>query len=342
MGKLKMMKIQTPENMNDLLECHWKWFITTQCQKKDLIGDKYKCTGKSRDRIDLIKEEIDINARDIEDLITADYKIWRRYIRKLKDITADNEIKRVRLLHYFGYDSWIKNKNGWNAYKYMQGLGVRVCPYCNKNTLDYSIIGEKDLIPRTHFDHFFPKDIYPFLSCSLYNLIPCCYTCNSAKRNEITKIIYPYEEEFGEDGEFKLVPSVDKKKRIVYQNREFRDITADNSMVKLIPQEDSKLKERIKGADKIFHLSEIYSQQEHFIRDLIEKINAYPHKKNIIKSFKLKATGKKLFYWLFNLPIRENEVYPYQKITKDLLKQIGNLEDMSWLKQKLTEIYEIV
>lgn len=311
-----MIKIQiSTEQMDKLLDEHWKWFKDSTCRKAR--GRKY--TGKLCRRVDLIEKDMGGNI-DVEALIKADYKTCRRYIRKFNNIP--NDVK-TRLLHYFGYDLWVTKKDGWNAYTYMQRLGVSVCPYCNRNSLDYSRNSGEKIIPRAHFDHFFSKDKYPFLSCSLYNLIPCCYTCNSAKHNKTRSIIYPFEEEFGNDGEFKLV--VDKTKK-PYNRREFRGIIEDNSIVKLTTKEGSILKRRINGADNVFHLSEIYSQETSFIRDLIYKIRSYSDRLGNMKLFKLLKKENEFFYLFFNLPMDDNVIYPYQKFTKDILKQIGGFK----------------
>jgi len=44
---------------------------------------------------------------------------------------------------------------------------VMVCPYCD---------GSKD---SGDFDHYFPKESYPFLACSPWNLVLACRDCNS-------------------------------------------------------------------------------------------------------------------------------------------------------------------
>lgn len=41
---------------------------------------------------------------------------------------------------------------------------------------------------KNHFtlDHFIPKSKYPYFSLSLFNLIPCCYSCNSKFKGSLT------------------------------------------------------------------------------------------------------------------------------------------------------------
>lgn len=56
-------------------------------------------------------------------------------------------------------------------------LGLTVCPYCNR---DY-INARGGKVSGAQLDHFYNKDSYPFLSLSLYNLIPVCGNCNRVK-----------------------------------------------------------------------------------------------------------------------------------------------------------------
>jgi hypothetical protein len=71
-----------------------------------------------------------------------------------------------------------KKLNKEMAYTIIDKLDVSVCPYCNEDPLHYKkgIKGEKDYRPA--FDHFYPKSKFPFLSLSIYNLVPSCEFCN--------------------------------------------------------------------------------------------------------------------------------------------------------------------
>lgn len=310
-----MIKIQIPTDMHDILEEHWNWFKKSKCKEMS----NGKCSGKLHKRVDLIEKEMDGDI-DVEAIIKADYKTCCVYKKKLENITDE---KRKKLSHYFGYSQWIdkNNEKDWNAYKYMQRLHVNVCPYCNKNEIDYSDNADDLSIPRSPFDHFFPKDKNPHLSCSLYNLIPCCHTCNLAKSNKATDnkdIIYPYEEEFGENGEFVLV---DNKIGTKYKKGAFRNLIIDNSTVEL-DIKDSGLKERIIKANEIFDLEKRYSQKKDVIGNLIDKIYAFPDILCLMNSLNLFEDEKKSLLLFFELPRDDNTIYTYQKFKKDILKQL--------------------
>ena len=60
---------------------------------------------------------------------------------------------------------WITKKKGQN-----------VCTYCNRQyvfTVEDNE-GDNGKIARPELDHWFPKELYPIMSLSFYNLIPCC------------------------------------------------------------------------------------------------------------------------------------------------------------------------
>jgi hypothetical protein len=71
-------------------------------------------------------------------------------------------------------------------------LNVKTCPYCN---MHYTLFAEESnkKLAKFQFDHFFDKSDYPFLSMSLYNLIPSCAVCNHGKSTgKVSLIFHPY------------------------------------------------------------------------------------------------------------------------------------------------------
>lgn len=81
------------------------------------------------------------------------------------------------------------------SYKLITESGVSVCPYCNENNI-YNTDGDHKSY-RSELDHFFPKSKFPFLSLSLYNLIPSCNICNGPLKGNFdtfyNKAAYPYQ-----------------------------------------------------------------------------------------------------------------------------------------------------
>ena len=61
---------------------------------------------------------------------------------------------------------------------YMERIGIQTCVYCNNAEAAYSDEKEEAYY---HFDHWKPKDQYPFLSICFFNLYPSCSNCNGHK-----------------------------------------------------------------------------------------------------------------------------------------------------------------
>lgn len=70
-----------------------------------------------------------------------------------------------------------KEWEGWNMAEFVRLIDVRYCPYCNAETVGTARLPGRIYVPD--IDHIFPKEKYPLLSLSLYNLVPACNRCNS-------------------------------------------------------------------------------------------------------------------------------------------------------------------
>lgn len=107
------------------------------------------------------------------------------------------------LYKIFNYKSF---RSSAKAIWFSESLMIKSCTTCNTQyTLKtYKKNNTKLLF---HLDHYFPKSVYPYLSLSYYNLIPCCASCNMSKSNKPFKInenIHPYIENFHDIARFNL------------------------------------------------------------------------------------------------------------------------------------------
>lgn len=113
-----------------------------------------------------------------------------------------NNIEKVKffdlLLKIFDYDTFRASVLPQISMR----LNIKSCPYCNQQfTLNIrkewtnkkkNRIYNKDLA-KLQFDHYYNRSSYPFLSMSLYNLIPSCAVCNQLKSNiEFPLIFHPF------------------------------------------------------------------------------------------------------------------------------------------------------
>lgn len=94
----------------------------------------------------------------------------------------------------------LRNKKGeW----FLESLHLKSCPYCNRSYTSKIIKKNGNVYVNFELDHFYNKRDYPVLALCLYNLVPSCHTCNHIKSALSTELIYPYLEEYGEQGGFK-------------------------------------------------------------------------------------------------------------------------------------------
>lgn len=60
-----------------------------------------------------------------------------------------------------------------------KALGIRACPYCNaEEIIVQDLVEEGVRIRSSELDHFYPKELFPYLAISLYNLVPSGSVCN--------------------------------------------------------------------------------------------------------------------------------------------------------------------
>lgn len=127
------------------------------------------------------------------------YRIFNPALGRSGELTSfGNIIKNI-----FNYKSFRQSKK---AIWFSNSLNIKSCTTCNTQ---YTLMtnqrsGEKLLF---HLDHYFPKSVYPYLSLSYFNLIPCCASCNMSKSNKpfsLKENIHPYIENFNDIAKFNL------------------------------------------------------------------------------------------------------------------------------------------
>lgn len=171
-----------------------------------------------------------------------------------------------------------------------QHLDVNVCPYCAlENIQSYS---GQNISVRPDLDHFYPKTRFPFLSISLYNLIPAGPICNQKHKKNHPMLGYMHPNIDGFEVEpvfnFGFIPDGDIRKTLRI------DILKQRSIYKN------------KNVD-IFKLRDLYNGNE----DLREWFfNLYE-----LKVF-LKELGKDLSLIDFHSPIYKNNVDLSRPTTK--------------------------
>ena len=227
---------------------------TIECIGDSLIKEKLlelydKNQGLSNSE-EKMKPSLDEQTIDIKKLLLADKQQLEGYINKFGKISRNNSKELCEKI--FRYDTFSGRKSAYNILKIQN---VTVCPYCNRQYI--FTLGNHKVRPQ--FDHYYPKSIYPYLALSIFNLIPSCSICNQAKSSFDTHncpILYPYEEEFGDEVRFRIIS--DDIKYI-------HGMTDDFDLYLQMDGVDSKKVEKVEQQNKQLHLMKLYHTREEAI-----------------------------------------------------------------------------
>jgi hypothetical protein len=245
-----------------------------------------------------------------------------------------------------GYDDYLskieieKQKNNqkfkiqkeYHAYKLVENLGIKTCPYCNRSYI--SFVNEKkdnenkdeksNKKTRPQLDHFYPKAIYPFLACSFYNLIPSCSACNHMKSDDDSyvdekdgKLVHPYnvkDSDFTFSYTFNnldILKSIDEK-NIRFEDEEKIKITLDRKYEK---------------NNEYFQIETIYQNHKDIVIELILKEINYPRSyiNELIKNGF--GTEEEIYRFIFSNYLKIDDLHkrPLSKLTKDIVEELGIL-----------------
>ena len=189
------------------------------------------------------------------------------------------------------YDIYDDFRIEW-AKKLVELTNTKVCPYCNRNF----IVNFDTHNTTVELDHYFPKNKYPYLAISLYNLIPSCHTCNHKKRSEKLKI-YPYRESFNDYVSFSLNPTA------------LPFIESNIELVIKKKKNTRKVRKKINNYERVLNISTLYENHKDIVFEMIKNTELYPESR--LKELQ-DLTG-----------------IPYQEIKKDIFKLIDDDADLS-------------
>jgi len=283
---------------------------------KELIDSIDTSTMETSDRNCIVYLEC-----KIEDILKANSTQLKEFIEYFKanhsnSIGAENQKKedwhplyKILRDEIFEkeYNNWGKREKEYGAYKFVNTLGLKTCPYCNRN---YTfVVDEENGKLRPEIDHFYPKSIYPFLAMSFYNLIPSCPICNHTKRSKVAvNLINPYDIK-NDDFELTYKPT-----DISFSYIENKKYNMDSFEI-----EFKKSNENI----DIFKLDELYKQHKDIVADLLMKKAYYP-KSYIEELEKFGFSKDELYRYLFCNYKKDEDLHkrPLSKLTKDILEQL--------------------
>lgn len=258
--------------------------------------------------------------------IPSDLKIHIKKIENIDVHVRDRGKKPSKinqlLYHLFVelcYDSSNKDKNNivFNKFDFTESLNIHTCPYCNRNY----IYTTKQSKLKNEIDHFYPKDKYPYLAISFYNLIPSCKFCNqiSVKGAFDTykkKVKNPYDIN---TNDFKFTYTI-KSIHLNNKTKQFKekDCFLEEKNISIA------FKNKIDANVKCFKLDEIYEKHTDIIIELICKKMYYP--KSYIEQLKgLGFTKKEIYRFLLSNYSETKDFHkrPLSKLVKDISEELN-------------------
>jgi len=311
-----MLKIAFNQELFDLhyevLKKELQALITQICRDKKIVKKRKKSDGKfeNYDYLLLSQSDIDyIKNLNLDMLIKA--KFLKEIIDELgKPAKGSNKYK---LLFYIfvekGYEKFFsqgKNERKYSAYGFVEKLGLKSCPYCNRN---YTfVVRRRKLIPE--IDHFYPKTIYPYLAVNFFNLIPSCQTCNKTKTNDVDFAwINPY------DINTKSFQFTYKPNGIDFVALEKEKYNFDSFEIKINGNEENI---------KTFKLRELYEQHKDIVLELLIKKAYYP-KSYIEELAGFGFSKSEIYRYLLGNYSDDKDLHkrPLSKLIKDISEELG-------------------
>jgi hypothetical protein len=290
-------------------------------EKKQLIKCKLVDEAKEKEILkylkDNLKEIIDAEPKELLEIIEE----IRIKFPEIKNNKTTNIYKIIYCIFVDrGYEAKISTTSDTSiAYKLVENLGIKTCPYCNRSYI--SFVKTKKKKTRPQLDHFYPKAIYPFLACSFYNLIPSCSACNHMKSDDDNfedekkgDLVHPYNVK---DGDFTFsytFDNLDILKSIDEKNIRFED----EEKIKIT------LNTKYKKNNKYFQIETIYQNHKDIVIELILKEINYP--KSYIEELIRNGFGTKeeIYRFIFSNYLENDKLHqrPLSKLTKDIIDEL--------------------
>lgn len=205
--------------------------------------------------------------------------------------------------------------------RYFGKIGIKACVYCNSQL---SIVINRSRIEkfaRFEVDHHYPKMAFPFLSISLFNLYPCCSSCNKIKSSSSINFNL-YTDDVSKINKSEYNFEITSASKCAYL------LTKDNESIEIHFIDSSLLPTGYKSLQSAFNIKEIHDTQKDIIAELIIKTQIYNESfKSILKNnfSKLGLNQSDFDRVIVGNYIEDKDIHkrPFSKMTMDIAKQLG-------------------
>lgn len=221
-----------------------------------------------------------------------------------------------KLYEAFNYDGFRQS----TLIQLVKKMNLKACPYCNHQYTLYvfkKIGSNHKSMAKFQYDHFFSKVKYPFLSMSLYNLIPSCSICNQGKTdNKLDKRFNPYVTDLGSIFKFTVAKPVS-----LFIGAQAKD----EIELSLTPKEGYTPKE-VNEYDETFNIKAQYARHKDIIQEIYDKtyLDSYFSEKGHFPFLSKIDDPRKLLYGV-SLETSDIEKRPMTKFIQDLREQLKEL-----------------
>lgn len=289
--------------------------------------------------------EIGIKLNAISSAITNEEKRLLTFVRKNLDyilVCPPEKLEKLVLITNKYFNCLLKknkfNSDLFNAFNY-EGyrenklidlacfLNVKSCPYCN---MSYTLFAEngkhyKYMVTKFQFDHFYDKQEYPFLSMSLYNLIPSCAVCNQNKsRTRLSLRFHPYLYVIHEQFNFKLE---DKLSLLYGAKKDKLNLTLE------LGRYANAKKTELDNFDNLFDIKLRYTRHKDIVQEVFDKayLERYYSDSRFFAFMEDKFKNEYLRRLMYGSYMDESEIEkrPMSKFIQDIRKQaleIANID----------------
>lgn len=295
----------------------------TQGDHKEVIKLLIEDLNKAYIEGDFIISEIMFILKDrLQEILNTEYTNKNKFINDVFYIYASaRELVEARInsdvLNIITYKEYKKRYDTWSAYDFVMELGIKVCPYCNMNYVVpiYGIKGKA----RADLDHFYAKHIYPYLSMSIYNLVPACKVCNSSfKRGK----------EFNSSNISVYEKDLEELYRFTYYPIEYDSFIGDGDVDIEIEYCKSENARKVMNNQRALNVKEVYQYHTTIVKDYIKKRQIYDEAyiEDIYARYSnLFSSKQEVLECLFDIG-SDIKNQPLGKFRTDIAKELGLID----------------
>lgn len=274
-------------------------------------------------------EFVEFLIQRFDEIIIAEPHDLEKFISMVTDngwqtILDDDQQFNTKIKEAYGYKERFRsnvNRGVW----YAEMLNIKTCPYCNSQ---YTLVvkGSKNrTLAKFQFDHFYSKSRFPFLSLSMYNLIPSCASCNlakTAKDYDLDSNYHPYYLNLAEYLTFKIVKPENLQNLSIERIRQLKD---DEIEIGLDTPFD-ELETFVRNHYLDFDFEGLYNRHKDIVKEVMIKAKLYQGK-GITYPTNIKGLFEdqhSVAHYLLGNYMHEDEILerPLSKMMRDLAIQL--------------------